>query len=198
MQPAYRFPRPVLWLAASLLLLASLWFFWRQPGPQTVLDSPALVRQIQALNDLVTVRYVVQKVVGLEEQRQPIGSEKLLLVVQANVLAGVDLAQLRTDSVRMEEGGSVVRISLPEPKIVSVAIDEGKTKVWDRQVTWFTPWVSPNPDLERRARIQALQEVERTAIEMGILEQARRNAQQTLRGVLQPMGFKDVQFRTSS
>ena len=32
--------------------------------------------------------------VGLEEQKRPVGSEKLLLIVQAKVLVGVDLSAL--------------------------------------------------------------------------------------------------------
>jgi hypothetical protein len=56
-------------------------------SPATTLDPVAVVHQIQRLNELVSVKYTVQRVVGVEEQKVPFGSEKLLLFVQAEVLA---------------------------------------------------------------------------------------------------------------
>ena len=46
-----------------------------------------MVREIQQLNELVSVKYTIQKVVGLKEKKAPFGSEKLLLIVQAEVLS---------------------------------------------------------------------------------------------------------------
>src|ERR1700674_4294922 len=66
----------------------------RQAATVKTLDAPAVVHEIQRLNELVSVKYTVQKVVGLEEKKSPLGSEKLLLFVQAEVLAGIDLARL--------------------------------------------------------------------------------------------------------
>ena len=56
-------------------------------GLRILSSPPALVHEIQKLNELVTVKYSVQKVVGLEEQKLPFGTEKLLLIVQARFLA---------------------------------------------------------------------------------------------------------------
>jgi hypothetical protein len=79
---------------------------------------------------------------------------------------------------------------LPPPKIVHIVIDDKATKVWDRQITWWTPWVPFNPDLERQARLTAREAIEQGAIEMGILEQARRNADTGIRGLLETVGLK--------
>src|SRR5450755_3823166 len=66
----------------------------REASPTRTLDAAAVVHEIQRLSELVSVKYTVQKVVGLEEQKVPFGSEKLLLFVQAQVLAGIDLSKL--------------------------------------------------------------------------------------------------------
>jgi hypothetical protein len=79
-----------------------------------------------------------------------------------------------------------------------VNIDDKQTKVWDRQITWWTPWVAPNPDLERQARLKALDEIESAAREMGILEDARRNAESTLRALLQGFGIHAVTFSSAT
>ncbi len=149
------------------------------------------MREIQGLSELVSVKYTIQKVVGLEEKKTPVGSEKLLLIVQAEVLAGVDLSQISPGGITILPGGNI-KVDLPPAKILHIVIDDKQTKVWDRQVTWWTPWVSPNPDLEHQARIAANKSVEEAALEMGILDQARRNAETVIRNLLQTLGAKSV------
>ncbi len=85
-------PGKIKWAAAGLvvgiLLAAIVLRPWRSPAPPVkTLDAPAVVHEIQRLSDLISVKYTVQKVVGLEEKKVPLGSEKLLLFVQAEVLA---------------------------------------------------------------------------------------------------------------
>lgn len=156
-------------------------------------DLPVLVRQIQQLNELVTVKYSVQKIIGLEERKQPFGAEKLLLIVQADVLAGVDLGELDESRMRWLNDGGLL-IALPEPRVLHVVLDEEETRVWDRQITWWTPWVPFSPDLERQARLAAVADIQKTAMEKGILDDARRSAEQSIRVLLEAAGIKRVQF----
>lgn len=182
-------------MALLAVTLGGLLLLRSGPGGaiRTSLDAPAMVLQIQRLSELTTVKYSVQKVVGLEEAKFPVGSERLLLVVQATVRAGVDLSQVKLEHVKVL-GEDRVSVYLPEPRVLQVAIDEKQTKVWDRQVTWWTPWVPYNPDLERQARMAALKSVEETALAMGVLDQARTNARQLIRGLLEQLGAKQVDF----
>jgi hypothetical protein len=149
------------------------------------------VHEIQRLSELVSVKYTVQKAVGLEEQKVPFGSEKLLLFVQAQVLAGIDLSRVAAGDVRLLPAKRM-QIVLPPPKIIHIVIDDKETKVWDRRITWWTPWVPFNPDLERQARLAALDAIERAAIDMGILDQARRNAQAAIQDLLENLGINSV------
>ena len=146
-------------------------------------DSPAVVTQIQRLNQLVTVRYSIQRVVGVKGPKEPLGEESLLLMVQGEVQAGVDLAGFDSANVHFS-GPHAVAILLPPPRIVNVFLDEKYTKVWDRRITWWTPWVGYDPDLEHKARQQALEDVKSAALTMGILQQAQQNAERTVRDFL--------------
>jgi hypothetical protein len=182
--------------AVAGVLLAAIAFFSsrnlaREASPTRTLDAVTVVHEIQRLNELVSVKYTVQKVVGLEEEKVPFGSEKLLLFVQAEVLAGIDLSVLASGDVKMLSAGRM-QVVLPPPKIVHIVIDDKQTKVWDRRITWWTPWVPFNPDLERQARLAARDAIERGAIEMGILSQARRNADTGIRSLLETLGIKSV------
>jgi hypothetical protein len=176
---------------AAVLIIAALliWMWRRERRPQ--LDSPAVLVRVQQLSQLATVKYTVQKVVGLRDQKVPVGSESILLIMQANVEAGVDLASMHSDDVTVRPDGGVV-LQLPQPKILNIVINEKETKVWDRQKTWWTPWVPYSLDLEQRARMAGLETIKQTALEMGILGQAERNAEASIQSLLGLAGVKSV------
>lgn len=173
-------------ITACLLLLTYLLFLSRASrgfAPDSV------VTQIQKLSQLVTVRYRIQRVVGMTEAKDPVGEESILLMVEGEVQAGVDLQHLTPADVASDKHGGL-RILLPAPSIVSASLDERKTKVWDRHITWWTPWVPYNPDLEHKARLKAVEDIRNAALEMGILEQAQTNARTALKDLFGTLGWK--------
>jgi hypothetical protein len=184
----------------SLLIigLAAMALFYRyfpqRPTRRTV-DVPAVLLSIQHLKQLVTVRYNIQKAIGLEEQKVPFGTEKVLIMVQAKVSGGIDLGELGRQDVTDNESGLTIR--LPAPHILDVSIDDKATKVWDRSISWWAVWVSPNPDLEQSARRAALESVQQAALDMGILSNAQENAEITIREFLNTVGISNVNFNTS-
>jgi hypothetical protein len=139
----------------------------------------------------------VQKVVDVEDEKVPVGKESLLIVVQGRVIAGMDLSSFSERNISVQPGGTVI-VALPEPKILHLYLDEKNTKIWDRKVTWWTPWVPFNPALETRARQEALKQIEATALEMGILEDARRSAQDTASRLVRAAGAREVVFKPQS
>ena len=181
---------PVALVAAGVLLGFTIYWMARPEGP-TRLDLPSILMQVQQMNQLTTVRYTVQKVIGITEQKQPVGSEAILLIVQARVDAGIDLAGLRQADVTVRRDGTVV-LRLPAAKVLNVTVDEAETKVWDRTKTWWTPWVPYGLDLEQRARKAGVEAIEKSALEMGILGQAERNAETSIRALLGLAGVKEV------
>ncbi len=188
-QEQVRLSRWVLVAAGVLLVLTMIWMA-REAGRPRV-NLPSILLQVQQMNQLTTVRYTVQKVIGITEQKQPVGSEAILLIVQARVEAGIDLASLRQEDVTVRVDGTVV-VRLPAAKVLNVTVDEGETKVWDRTKTWWTPWVPYGLDLEQRARRAGVEAIEKAALEMGILGQAERNAETSIRGLLGLAGVKNV------
>jgi hypothetical protein len=157
------------------------------------LDPATVVKEIQQLSDLVTVRYVMQKVVGLNEQHQPLGEESILLMVQGKVLAGIDLREINQYDVESIHGHEA-SLRLPAPHVIETFIDERNTKVWDRRITWWTPWIAPDQDLEHKARLLAIDDIRGAALDNGILKDARRNAQDAIRKFLAPFGITTVNF----
>ena len=181
-------------LATSLLLLSFAGYFLYQHAKNgggfdgSAWNAPAVITQIKQLNELVTVRYSIQRVVGLKEQHQPVGEESILLMVEGEVLAGIDLNGLRTDDCEVD--GRRVVVNLPRAKVLHVSLNEKNTKVWDRRITWWTPWIAPDPDLEHKARLEALSDVQAAAISMGILDQAQHQAETAIQALLHGLNLE--------
>ena len=147
------------------------------------LDPQAVVTQVKQLRQLVTVKYSIQDVVGLREEKVPFGEESILLMVKGQAIAGVDLSAVKPRDVRYVDKRAVI-VTLPRAKLLDTTLDENQTKVWDRRITWWTPWVPYDPDLEHKARLQAIDNVRSAALEMGILDQAQKNAETSIRDFL--------------
>lgn len=181
------------WKMATLVLsvgfvsLLAYAFLSRKIGSDASQDS--VVLQVQKLSQLVSVRYRIQRVVGLTEQKEPLGEESILLMVEGEVQGGIDLHHVTAADVTTDDTGALT-VTLPPPAILNASIDEGKTKIWDRHVTWWTPWVTQDPDLEHKARLKALGDIRKAALDMGILDQARTNAQSALRDLFGALGWK--------
>ena len=162
--------------------------FWLKLAAREM-NVPAVITQVKKLNQLVTVKYSIQRVVGLTEPKVPFGEESILLMVEGQALAGVDLNELTSDDVS-PRGTHPMRVMLPRAKMMQVFLDEKRTKVWDRHITWWTPWAPYDPELEHKARLSALDDVRSAALGMGILENAQRNAQVVIAGFLHSLGIE--------
>ncbi|MBL8213454.1 MAG: DUF4230 domain-containing protein [Bryobacterales bacterium] len=173
-----------------VVLLAAGAFFLGQRAASPQPDPVNVLLQVRDLNQLATARHTLQRVVTLTEQKEPVGAESILLILQADVEAGVDLSRITSTDITASPGR--VEIRLPKPEIRMVAVNEKETRVWDRQKTWWTPWVPYSNDLETKARQAGLDAARQAAIDAGILQQAEKNAAASLRGLLQMSGIKEV------
>lgn len=176
----------------ALVLCLALIYLRALPGRDA--SRAAIITEVHKLNRLVTVRYSIQRVVGLKEPKVPFGEESLLLMVQGEVLAGVDLGGLRSADLTYT-GRRTIAIALPPARVFDSFIDEHQTKIWDHSITWWTPWVPYDQDLEHKARMQAIGDIREAALKMGILDQAQKNAQTSIRELLSAFDLR-VDFKT--
>ncbi len=162
--------------------------------PTVTLDMsrPTIIEQVRALSKLETVHYNLQKVVS-GESTGPLPdfltSDKILLVAQGEVVAGIDLGKLKSGDITVD--GESVTIRLPEPEILYSKIDNDKTYVYDRQTGIFS---KPDPNLETQLRQAAETEIVQAAMEDGIISKARTNAEQVLRTLIIGLGYEEIIF----
>ncbi|MEW6567490.1 MAG: DUF4230 domain-containing protein [Chloroflexota bacterium] len=166
------------------------------PTPTIRLDPVTIVREVRALARLETIQYTLEKVITAEIGQGPLGflfGDRLLLVAHGVVIAGVDLGKVGPQDVWFDDAGRVY-LRLPEPEVFVVALDNDLSYVYDRETGLLT---RGDVNLEAEARRVAEAEIRRAALEDGILEQARDNAENVLYRFLRSLGYPDVFFASS-
>jgi hypothetical protein len=163
------------------------------PTPTVMPDPVTIVHEVQELARLETMQYTVEKVIIAETGQGPFGflfGDRLLLVAHGVVIAGVDLGKLDPEDLWIDDDGQVV-LQLPEAEIFITSLDNEKSYVYDRDTGLLT---HGDVNLEATARMAAEEEIERAALEDGILAQAQLNAENYLYRMMRSLGFSEVIF----
>ena len=162
-------------------------------GGPVIPNQPTVVRQIQQLQRLETVRYTMDKIFSGERDSAYLPkflvSDRLLLVVHGEVIGGVDLSKLQPSDVSVL--GRTVTVHLPSPEILVTRVDNAKTRVYSRDTGLFS---SPDPNLESEVRQDAERQLQQAAQQDGILKTAQDNARSALVTILKGLGFERVEF----
>ena len=156
------------------------------PDPR-IGDTPSVVTRVQGLHQLVSVKYVVEKVVLVEDAKW-YGESRLLMVAHGVAKAGVDLSRLEGGAVRVD--GRRARVELPRPRLTDVYLDERRTQVVERTTGVLRAF---DKDLEQDARRQAIDQVRLAVREAGILRDAEERARLQVSELLRQAGFEDVE-----
>jgi hypothetical protein len=162
------------------------------PTPTVLPDPVSIIHRINALARLETIQYSVEKVITAESGQGPFGflfGDRLLLVAHGEVIAGIDLSLLQPEDLEVRGGGLYVR--LPEAQIFIATLDNAQTYVYDRQMGVLN---RGDINLETTARQAAEDEILKTALEDGILDQATVNAEKALERLLEELGYDEVIF----
>ena len=161
-------------------------------------NTATVVLQIQSLSELVTVKYVLEKVVMAESPKTttlqnllPGQDDKIILLAHGIVKAGVDLGQLKPEDVQIS--GEKIRIQLPRAFVTDGYLDENATQVLDRKTGLLR---SLDKKLEQQARQEAQTQIRRAARESGIEREANERAQEQLAKFLKTFGFQEVEIST--
>ncbi|MGA8035483.1 MAG: DUF4230 domain-containing protein [Candidatus Acidiferrales bacterium] len=178
-----------IWLIAGVHLLDL--FRLARGGTTFHVDQPTVVRQIQQLQRLETVRYTMDKIISGEHDNpylpQFLAGDRLLLVVHGEVVGGIDLTKLQPTDVAIR--GRDITVQLPPSEVFSTRLDNAKTRVYSRDTGLFT---SPDPNLESQVREEAERELQQASLQDGILKTADQNAANTITSLLKGLGFANV------
>lgn len=164
---------------------------------RTISSTPVILQQVQTLSQLVTVKYVMEKVVDLQDV-QPYkdmivpgwGENRVLMIAHGVVKAGVDLGEITNGDIQVS--GKKISLKLPPARITDRYLDDKQTQVVERTTGLLRSF---DKDLEQDARQQAVMDLDRAAREAGILKDANERAKLQLTSLFRQMGFEDVEIR---
>ncbi|HJT16234.1 MAG TPA: DUF4230 domain-containing protein [Thermoanaerobaculia bacterium] len=179
------------------------WMAWRQaqrkveqalvPHEQQI-DLGAVVTRVRALNRLETASMRVVHVSTIKQTYDLIpnafAGDELTLFAAGDVIAGIDLSQLKPEDVRRDPDG-VLTIRLPPAQVLVTRLDNRQTHVLNRKTGWFR---RADSGLESRARQYAEQGIRNEAINKGILQMASQNAELRVADLLRTFGLQRVRF----
>jgi hypothetical protein len=178
-------------LGTALLCAVSAYITYtiNKPATITLFGTAAVLKQVQQMNELVSVKYVIEKVIGMSDVNF-LGEDRVLLIAHGVVKAGVRLDELKPEDVRISGDGEV-KLRLPKARILDAYLDEKRTQVYERSTGLFR---RTNKDLEKHARDNAVDSIRAAAQEMDILAEAQQRARRDIEQLLILLGFKKVTF----
>ena len=161
----------------------------------SITGTASVVQRVQTLTDLVTVKYVIEKVVILDAPPETTlgqfvqGDNRVLLLAHGIVKAGMDLKDISVSDVSVS--GKNITLRLPAAHITDCYLDEQQTKVIDWKLGFLRAF---DKDLEQTARQQAVQDIRNAARSTGILRDAEERAEWQLAAFLHEAGYEHVNF----
>jgi hypothetical protein len=166
-------------------------------GRPTTIDAsvPAVVEKIQRLSRLETVVYSLETLVEGSKSNavlpDVLAGDKLLLIVHGQSIAGVDLALLKPEDVKIDSdnGTQSIHVTLPASQLFVTTLDNDHTRVYSRTTGLLVP---ADQNLESETRAKAQQQLQAAALSDGILDAARKNARATVTALLYSFGFQHV------
>ena len=162
------------------------------PTPTILPDPVTVINQVRSLARMETIQYTVEKVITAEMHQDvfaPLFGDRLIFVAHGNVIAGIDMLKMGPDDMWVRDG--VLFVRLPKAEVFISALDNDKSYVYDRETGLLT---KGEINLETLARQSAEDEIEKAALEDGILDQAQVNAQVYLQRFLLGLGFDQITF----
>jgi hypothetical protein len=166
------------------------------PPTVTARPTPNVVLAVRDLSRLEAATFHMEKVVELTDRQSRLfglveAKDAILLVAVGDVVAGIDLSKVGDDDVQVDAAAGSVRVRLPAPEVLSASIDEGQTRVYQRETDVLA---SRNEQLEGLARQEAERALRQGAIDGGILDRARASGERTVRSLLVSLGFTRVEI----
>jgi hypothetical protein len=144
-----------------------------------------LLEKITAMGKLELVKYNFKDVVESKIQKDLLPDAKVLLVVMGEATGCIDLTKIRVADI--ENGVDKLVVHLPDPEICTFKIDHAKSKVYDSQFAFMD-----EAELVDQAFKKAEVQVQKSAQEMGIIQETKASAQQILKPFLEQISGKQV------
>ena len=153
--------------------------------------------QLQEMSELGCVEYTVSKVITPEKDNKKdnkwYGKRKISYNCVAYIKAGIDMKKFDASKIIIDENNKSIVLTLPHPKLLSFNMPNDKIKVAYEKKTGLISNYTNDERLEIR---QEGEKKIRAAIkDMGIFDDAQKNADIFFRNLLKGLGFEIITIK---
>jgi len=161
--------------------------------PETKLpDQAGLKSSLANLSSLGTVEYSLSKVIAAsDDQWYSVGSRKALMSCKANVVAGVDFAEIQVTA--LDKKAKSVSISLPPARVILLDIPPGGFSIISVEEGLLRAKFTAQ-ELNKSQQL-AQKDIEKKITELRILTDAKTNASRFLHSWLKSLGFETINIQ---
>jgi hypothetical protein len=154
----------------------------------TETNFKTVLEEVESLGKLELVKYNFKDVVEHKQKNgySSVLDSKVLLIVAGEAVGCMDLTRIKAEDIT--EIGDSVYVHLPAPELCYSKIDLQKSKVYDSE---SMPFVKDD-NLIGEAYAKAEKQIEKAALESGILVQTQAMAQTMLKPFLENLTKKTV------
>jgi len=163
------------------------------PQERTV-DIATLVTQVRELNRLETASMRVMHVGTITQSYKLVpnamAGDEITFLATGDVIAGIDLSQLRQEDVWRSPDGTI-NVRLPPAQVLVTRVDNQQSRVLNRKTGLLR---RGDVDLETRARQRAEANIRSEALKRGIVKLAGDNAEKKMAELLHTFGAEKVRI----
>jgi hypothetical protein len=176
------------------VLVAGLIAIWEQIRGNSLLSrfrrgdnttQRIVLKEITTLGKLELVKYTFKDIVEHEQVNTFLPNANAILLVEGEATGCIDLTKLTVADITTD--GDSVTIQLPKPELCTWKINHDRSRVYDTHFSFLD-----QSQLVSDAYRKAERQVRQSALDGGILDQTRQNANQILRPMLERISGKKV------
>lgn len=146
-----------------------------------------VLKEVMALGKLELVKYTFKDIVEHEQVNTFLPNANAVLIVEGEATGCIDLTQLKTADVTAH--GDSITVQLPKPELCGWKINHDRSRVYDTHYSFLN-----ESQLVSNAYQQAERQIRQSALNGGILDQTRHNADQMLRPLLERVSSRKVRL----
>jgi ABC-type antimicrobial peptide transport system permease subunit len=172
-----------------IIAIALCFFIFKKfsSNEQAVVSHDVLVEKIEAMGKVELAKFSIKDVIEKKTIKEWWPDSKVLMIAVGEAVGCIDLSKVKPSDVK--KSGDSILITLPKPEICYVKISHEKSKVYDISGVYFKE--------DTKALVEdvykiAEKELTKEVLEMGILDETRKNAYKMLKPVFENISGKRV------
>jgi hypothetical protein len=178
----------------GILLAVVLIFLWEKLKSFSVFSKAELkttqhtvLQKISNLGKMELVKYQFKDIVEQEIVQQLLPNPKALLIIEGEAVGCIDMKNIKPENIQILK--DTLLLTLPQPEICYFKINHERSKVYETSFAFMNEGL-----LLEEAFKKAEKQIEKAALETGILEKTKQNARQILGPMLSQIAEKNVKI----